>query len=89
VLIVSGIHLERKTFVAERNIRIFPRIEKVMQTSGEIVVGGLRQDRIPVEIFREILAKRYSAASPFAPIIGTSRLSISCMALPAMPWRSP
>ncbi|KRQ15782.1 Shedu immune nuclease family protein [Bradyrhizobium manausense] len=53
----SGIRLERKTFVAERNIRIFPRIEKVKQPFGEIVVGGSRQDRIPVEIFRELLAK--------------------------------
>lgn len=26
-------------------------------TSGEIVVGGSRQDGIPVEIFRELLAK--------------------------------
>ena len=31
----------------------------------------------------------YSAASPFTSIISTSRLSISCMARPAMPWRSP
>jgi hypothetical protein len=57
LIAVNGIHLERKTFVADRNIRIFPRIEKVMQTFGEIVVGGSRQDRIPVEIFRELLAK--------------------------------
>jgi hypothetical protein len=27
LIAVKGIHLERKTFVAERNIRIFPRIE--------------------------------------------------------------
>src|SRR5437762_1262048 len=31
----------------------------------------------------------YSAASPGASIISRSRLSISCMARPAMPWRSP
>ncbi len=57
LIAVNGIRLERKTFVAERNIRIFRRIEKVMPTSGEIVVGGSRQDKIPVEIFRELLAK--------------------------------
>jgi hypothetical protein len=38
---------------------------------------------------REIEFVAYSAASPFASIIKTSRLSISCMARPAMPWRSP
>jgi hypothetical protein len=57
LIAVNGIRLERKTFVAERNIRIFPRIEKVKPTSSEIVVGGSRQDNIPVEIFRELLAK--------------------------------
>jgi hypothetical protein len=57
LIAVNGIRLERKTFVAERNIRIFPRIEKVKPTSGEIVVGGSRQDNIPAEIFRELLAK--------------------------------
>ncbi|WP_315805501.1 Shedu immune nuclease family protein [Bradyrhizobium sp. SZCCHNS3002] len=57
LIAVNGLRLERKTFIAERNIRIFPRIEKVKRTSGEIVVGGSRQDGIPVEIFRELLAK--------------------------------
>jgi len=57
LIAVKGIRLERKTFVAERNIRIFPRIEKVMSPPGEVVVGGSRQDGIPVEIFRELLAK--------------------------------
>ena len=31
----------------------------------------------------------YSAASPFTSIINTSKLSISCMARPAMPCKSP
>lgn len=57
MIAVKGIRLERKTFIAERNVRIFPRIEKVKPTSREIVVGGSRQDSIPVEIFRELLAK--------------------------------
>jgi hypothetical protein len=56
LIAVNSVRLERKTFIAERNIGIFPRIEKVKQTSGEIIVGGLRQG-IPVEIFRELLAK--------------------------------
>jgi hypothetical protein len=54
---VKGVRLERKTFIAERNVRIFPRIEKVKPTAREIVVGGSRQDSIPVELFRELLAK--------------------------------
>lgn len=54
---VDSVRLERKTFVAERNIRIFPRVEKVKPTAGEIVVGGSRPNNIPVEIFRELLAK--------------------------------
>src|SRR2546422_10075545 len=57
LIAVNSVRLERKTFVAERNIRIFPRIEKVKPSSGEIVVGGSRPDKIPVEIFRELLAK--------------------------------
>jgi hypothetical protein len=57
LIAVKGIRLERKTFIAERNVRIFPRIEKMKPTSREIVVGGSRQDSIPVETFRELLAK--------------------------------
>ena len=53
MIAIRGIRLERKTFVAERNIGVFPRIEKVMTEPGDIVVGGARQDRIPVEIFRQ------------------------------------
>jgi hypothetical protein len=49
--------IERKTFIAERNIRIFRRIEKVTKPSHEIVVGGSRQDSIPIETFRQLLAK--------------------------------
>ena len=37
--------LECKTFVAERDIEVFPRIEKVMTGPGEIVVGGARMPR--------------------------------------------
>jgi hypothetical protein len=57
LIAVNGIRLERKTFVAERNIRIFPRIENVKPTCGEIVIGGSRQDKIPADIFRGLLAK--------------------------------
>ena len=65
-----GITLERKLFVAERNIGIFRRIAKVKQDDAEIVIGGDREDSIPIEVFRELLNRfpnsgeldRYSSA---------------------------
>ncbi|MGE0045680.1 MAG: Shedu immune nuclease family protein [Hyphomonadaceae bacterium] len=58
VLLVSeGLKLERKIFVAERNVRIFRRIAQVMIDSPEIVIGGTREDAIPLDVFRELLSK--------------------------------
>jgi len=54
VLINSDIWLDRKVFVAERNVGIFRRIERAVGNEREIVVGGQREDRIPVEVFREL-----------------------------------
>ncbi len=53
----QGILLERKLFVAERNIGIFRRIAKVKQDDGDIVVGGNRDGAIPIDAFRELLDK--------------------------------
>ena len=53
----QGITLERKVFVAERNIGIFRRIAKVKQDDAELVIGGDREDSIPIEVFRELLNK--------------------------------
>lgn len=53
----QGITLERKLFVAERNIGIFRRIAKVKQDAAEIVIGGDREDGIPIEVFRELLVR--------------------------------
>jgi hypothetical protein len=66
----KGIPLERKLFVAERNIGIFKRIAKVKQDGGDIVVGGDRDGAIPLDVFRELLDRfpntgelnRYAAA---------------------------
>lgn len=66
----KGITLERKLFVAERNIGIFKRIAKVKQDGGDIVVGGDRDGAIPLDVFRELLDRfpnsgelnRYAAA---------------------------
>lgn len=58
VLIVDqGIKLNRRLFVAERNVGIFRRIAKVKQDCAEIVIGGDREDSIPIEVFRELLSK--------------------------------
>lgn len=57
VLIAESIRLERKLFVAERNIGIFRRIAKVKKDDGEIVVGGDREDSIPQEVFQQLLAR--------------------------------
>ena len=51
----QGITLERKLFVAERNVGIFRRVAKVKQEDADIVIGGDREDSIPIEIFRELL----------------------------------
>ena len=77
VLIDETIWLERKLFIAERNVGIFRRIAKVTGDAAEIVVGGEREDRIPYETFRELLDRfpnsgeldRYASAR-VATIIG-------------------
>jgi hypothetical protein len=51
-------------------------------------VAGLKL-RSSITFGGRISPERYSAASPLTSIISTSRLSISCMARPAMPCRSP
>jgi hypothetical protein len=55
VLLDETIWLERKLFIAERNVAIFRRIAKVLGTEGDIVVGGEREGAIPLEVFRELL----------------------------------
>jgi hypothetical protein len=57
VLIADDIWLERKLFIAERNVGIFRRIAKVKKDDAEIVVGGEREGRIPKAVFDELLAK--------------------------------
>jgi hypothetical protein len=53
----SGIKIERKLFVAERNVSIFGHLADVVGTEEAIVVGGDRPDGIPVEVFSELLSK--------------------------------
>ncbi len=53
----SGIKLDRKLFVAERNVSIFRRLAEVIGRGQDIVVGGTRSDSIPIEVFQQLLRK--------------------------------
>jgi hypothetical protein len=58
VLITArGMKLERKFFVAERNVSVFKRLAKVVGKSQDIVVGGTHSNNIPVEVFAQLLGK--------------------------------
>lgn len=54
LLIYKGMPLSRKTFIAERDISIFGRIDALVDES--IVVGGNAEGAIPLEAFDELLA---------------------------------
>jgi len=55
LLIATSIHLRRSTFVADRNISIFGRIDNLV--TEQIVVGGSRESAIPEEEFARLLQK--------------------------------
>lgn len=57
VLIEAGIRLERKLFAAERNVSIFRRIAGVTGEGREIVIGGERDDAIPLPAFEDLLRR--------------------------------
>jgi hypothetical protein len=57
LLAYSGIKLERKLFVAERNVSIFKRLAKVIGEDQDIVVGGSQSGSIPVDVFEQLLKK--------------------------------
>lgn len=60
LLIDGGIRLDKKTFVAERDISIFRRIDDL--TDEPIIIGGERVDAIPVDEFVELL-RRFPTSS--------------------------
>lgn len=49
----EDVSLERKLFIAERNISIFPKIDRIVSRS--IYVGGDNESAIPESVFRELL----------------------------------
>ncbi len=53
----SGVEWRRKLFVAERNISIFKRISKLIPDAEEILIGGKRDDAIPIEVFEDLIAQ--------------------------------
>ncbi len=53
----SGIKLERKLFVAERNVSIFRRLAEVVGQGQDIAVGGGQSGSIPLEVFEQLLKK--------------------------------
>jgi len=73
----SGLKVSRKLFVAERDISIFGRIADLIPAGQPIVVGGDRDDAIPIPDFKALLANfpntgelnRYAAAR-VATVIG-------------------
>lgn len=54
---IEGINWSRKIFTAERNVSIFRRLAKVLGPDHDIIVGGEDKDAIPVELFRQLLAR--------------------------------
>lgn len=73
----SGLQLEIKVFVAERNISIFRKIAALVAPDQPIIVGGNRTGAIPIPDFQALLSKfpntgelnRYAAAR-VASVIG-------------------
>lgn len=57
LIATKGITIERKTFVAERNISIPGRLSKLVPADQEIIIGGDAEGAIPIELYEEMLAK--------------------------------
>jgi hypothetical protein len=57
LIAANGIKLERKFFVAERNVSVFRRLAKVIGKGQDIVVGGTQSGNIPVDVFDQLLKK--------------------------------
>lgn len=49
----EDVNLERKLFIAERNISIFPKIDRMVSQS--IYVGGDNESAIPESVYRDLL----------------------------------
>jgi hypothetical protein len=69
-IVDSGLRIERRIFVAERNISIFGKVADLVEANQPIIVGGSLAGAIPVPDFQALLNKfpntgelnRYAAA---------------------------
>ena len=57
VLFAVTIPLSRKLFAAHRDVSIFRRISKLIEPNCEIVIGGEKDDAIPLPVFEGFLKK--------------------------------
>lgn len=57
LLMSRDIPLKRQIFAAERNVSIFSRLSELLEHSNPIVIGGVRPDAIPRDVFEELLKK--------------------------------
>jgi hypothetical protein len=57
VRIADALPLERRLFVAHRDMSIFRGLSAVMPTGGEIVIGGDEDGSIPIPEFERLLTK--------------------------------
>lgn len=57
VRIVDALPLERRLFVAHRDMSIFRGLSAVMPAGGEIVIGSAEDDSIPIQEFERLLTK--------------------------------
>jgi len=54
ILINEEMTFERKLFVAERNISIFPKIDDLLEQNVTIIVGGNHDEAIPKKVFAKL-----------------------------------
>ncbi|RKE42426.1 Shedu immune nuclease family protein [Sphingomonas sp. PP-CC-3G-468] len=57
VRIADALPLERRLFVAHRDMSIFRGLSAVMPTGGEIVIGGNEEGSIPIPEFERLLTR--------------------------------
>lgn len=57
LFISRDLKLKRSIFAAERNVSIFSRFSELLEHTDPIVIGGVRHDAIPCDVFEELLEK--------------------------------
>lgn len=56
-LVAEGLKIERKLFVAERNISVFRRISRALPDTEAVYIGGTHENAIPIKAFNELLQR--------------------------------